>query len=68
MPTVSTCLAGTGAGTILYAAPEQLAGQPCARSADVYSLGLLMLAVVTGREPTRRGVYTEPRWDCLWQL
>ena len=52
---------GRAAGTLLYSAPEQLLGEPCTRAADVYSLGMLMLAVITGRQPVRRGEHSTPR-------
>lgn len=42
-----------------YAAPEQLAGGACGTKADIYSLGVLLWALVTGEAPVRgamRGV------------
>jgi serine/threonine-protein kinase len=38
-------------GTIAYMSPEQLAGQELTRKSDLYSLGLLMYRVLTGRLP-----------------
>lgn len=51
-------LAAAG-GTLLYAAPEQLLGARCGPAADVFSLALLMLEVVTGRALQGRG-FTAP--------
>ncbi|GAB4821549.1 hypothetical protein N2152v2_008595 [Parachlorella kessleri] len=48
-------------GTILYAAPEQLLGLPCTAAADIFSLGLLMLAVVVGQAGQVRGLCLSPR-------
>ena len=41
----------SGYGTPLYTAPEVLAGRPAARMSDVYSLGVLLYFLVTGRMP-----------------
>jgi hypothetical protein len=38
------------AGTIAYMAPEQLAGQGATMRSDVYSLGLVMYEILTGRK------------------
>ncbi|GAB4821548.1 hypothetical protein N2152v2_008594 [Parachlorella kessleri] len=48
-------------GTILYAAPEQLLGLPCTAAADIFSLGLLMLAVVVGQAGQVRGLCRSPK-------
>jgi hypothetical protein len=39
------------AGTLGYAAPEQLGGAPPALTADLYSLGAILFLLVTGRDP-----------------
>jgi serine/threonine-protein kinase len=39
------------AGTIGYMSPEQLAGQGATMRSDVYSLGLVMYEILTGKKP-----------------
>lgn len=41
----------TVAGTPLYMAPEVLAGQPASACSDVYSVGVLLYHLVTGKYP-----------------
>lgn len=43
----STTLVGTWA----YASPEQMSGQPIDHRSDLYSLGVILFAMVTGRRP-----------------
>ncbi len=42
---------GIRGGTPGYAAPEQWAGHPAGRDADLYSLGAILFALATGAEP-----------------
>jgi tetratricopeptide (TPR) repeat protein len=41
--------------TVDYAAPEQIAGDDYTTSADVYSLGVVLFELITGKRPHSRG-------------
>jgi hypothetical protein len=45
---------GLFVGTIAYAAPEQISGQPLDARTDVYSLGCVLFEGLTGRQPYPR--------------
>ncbi len=49
------------AGTPLYMAPEVLAGQPASERSDVYSVGVLLYHLVTGKYPVEGGTMHEIR-------
>ncbi len=42
---------GTGAGTPIIMAPEQIAGKPVTEKSDIFALGVLFYYLVTGRLP-----------------
>jgi len=42
-------------GTPVYMSPEQLTGSKLTRASDIYSLGLVLYEMVTGRRPFYRG-------------
>ncbi|HLT10268.1 MAG TPA: serine/threonine-protein kinase, partial [Micromonosporaceae bacterium] len=49
---------GSTFGTPAYVAPERLDGQPAQAATDVYSLGVLLFEMLTGRPP-----FPEDTWD-----
>jgi serine/threonine-protein kinase len=51
----SQTLAGTVVGTAEFMAPEQAAGKQVDHRADLYALGLVMYAMLTGRPPFHGG-------------
>jgi serine/threonine protein kinase len=61
-PTAIT-IDGAAALTPAYAAPEQVTGQPVSTATDVFSLGVLLYELLTGRHPA--GARTQPAADLL---
>ncbi|HEX7859136.1 MAG TPA: serine/threonine-protein kinase [Verrucomicrobiae bacterium] len=50
-------------GTLNYMAPEQAAGKPISRSADIYSLGAILFELLTGQPP-----FEGPKMEVLRQV
>jgi serine/threonine protein kinase/tetratricopeptide (TPR) repeat protein len=61
-PTAIT-IDGAAALTPAYAAPEQVTGQPVSTATDVFSLGVLLYELLTGKHPA--GARTQPAADLL---
>jgi serine/threonine protein kinase len=62
-------LEGTSSGTLEYMSPEQLEGKPPAPATDIYSLGVVLFELLTGRRPrgnvlpSRLRPELDPAWD-----
>lgn len=55
MESTEVTLAGSVIGTPLYMSPEQVQGIPVDHRADIYSLGILLYEIITGRPPFYEG-------------
>jgi len=63
-PQKNRTITGLRMMTLAYAAPEQLAGNPAGVYTDVYSLGVMLFELVTGRLP-KRNLVNEAESDAL---
>jgi len=50
---------GTKMGTVLYMSPEQVKGDPVDKRSDIYSLGVTLFQMLTGRGPYEEATATE---------
>jgi serine/threonine protein kinase len=55
-------------GTMQYAAPEQIRGEPVDARADIYSLGCVLYELITGRRPFEGDTDHETAQKCLYRL
>lgn len=53
-------LTGHLVGTPVYMCPEGLRGQPVDQAADIYSVGMVLLELLTGEKPLPQQVLTQP--------
>ncbi len=61
--TSETTRAGARAFTLHYAAPEQIRGDQVTTGTDVYSLGVVLYEMLTGRKPYRITRDTDAEWE-----
>ncbi|EFN50972.1 hypothetical protein CHLNCDRAFT_141610 [Chlorella variabilis] len=57
---VGSSALSAGAFCLTHAAPEQVLGQRCTLTADIYSLGILLVELTTQQAVTRRGGWRLP--------
>uniref|UniRef100_A0A0A9DPX1 Receptor-like serine/threonine-protein kinase n=1 Tax=Arundo donax TaxID=35708 RepID=A0A0A9DPX1_ARUDO len=53
-------------GTMGYLAPEWISGQPITKKADVYSFGIVLLEIISGRRSTKRLKFGSHRYFPLY--
>lgn len=54
-------------GTPAYMCPEGMRGQPVDQAADIYSVGMVLLELLTGEKPVPQQVLTQPTGEFLDQ-
>ncbi len=57
--TVSLTLPGTIVGSLRYMSPEQLTGQPVDERSDLFSIGVMVFEVLTGKLPFKGASHAE---------
>jgi serine/threonine-protein kinase len=49
-------------GTLAYSSPEQMEGSELDNRSDIYSLGIMMFQMLTGKMPLQANTHTFPGW------